>query len=154
MAFARAQLDLNSSSFTGNAATNNGGGIYAIASMLALEGVRLTGNQAEVGGGIYATSRVDAIQADDYASQLLSQNLASLLTCRACVLEENRAVKGGAFALMGSTAKVTSPFVCMYTYHGVFHVLVIVVSSSPITVMDKTVTVSDLRLGGYFFLAS
>jgi hypothetical protein len=105
IAYSKSQVSVSSSTFTENSAASNGGGMYTIASAAALDKVKMTSNKAEIGGALYTMSRVDASQVGKWADQLFSKELPSLVTCKACTLESNLAVKGGGFAVMGQTAK-------------------------------------------------
>jgi hypothetical protein len=83
-----------------------------VASKITLEQIRLEQNKAHFGGALHSMSSVDAGEAGDWANQLFSKDLPSLITCDACILEANSAVKGGAVALVGSTAKVYAQCTC------------------------------------------
>jgi predicted outer membrane repeat protein len=108
IAFSRSQVSLSSSFFANNSAANNGGALYAIGSTAVLENTKLLHNRAHVGGGVYSMSRVEASDEGDWATQLFEKDLMSLTVFKNCDLELNKAVKGGAFAVMGLISKVST----------------------------------------------
>ncbi len=106
IAYSKTSIAVASSVFSGNAAGSNGGGLHMIASATELEGVRLAGNKAQIGGAVYATSRVDATEEEVLAGELFDKDMPASVALKNCVLDSNQAVKGGGLAVMGNTAKV------------------------------------------------